>query len=151
MQPLTDGIGKQRTAVEERIDIDAPSAKISYKVVDASDLYVGPRKYLGKGIEVRRVRCYYADVEDYRCLTGGPAVVFSQAVEPHSIKQLIEDNCDQLRKLQTAKCLFDIRLSFEADDVSEDIISGYQKRMVIKPASITASSVVDRKPSRRRR
>lgn len=145
VQPLTDGIGKGEAKSQ-------PDGQIPplYRVVDASDLYVGPRRYIGKNVEVRKVRCYYADVDDYRCITGDPLVVFSQAVEPKSARLWIEDNCDQLRKLQTAKCLFAIRFTFEADDVSEDIISGYQKRMIIRPSGgITVSYAVEQ-PRRRR-
>lgn len=121
-----------------------------YRVVDAVDLYVGPRKYLGKNIEVRKVRCYFADVDDYRCITDDPLVVFSRSVEPKSVRQWIEDNCDQIRKLPTAKCLFAIRFSFDADDVSEDIISGYQKRMIIRPAAGITVSYAQDQPRRRR-
>ncbi|MCK1618053.1 hypothetical protein IVA96_15650 [Bradyrhizobium sp. 159] len=112
------------------------SADTDYKVVDPSDLFIGTRKYLDKSILVRKMRCYYADVEDYRCTASGPVflAVFTAAVEPASARAWIEKNCDQLKVAMTSdKCLFNPQFVYGAKDVNDDIVSGYQHRKVIRP------------------
>ncbi|MGY4355527.1 hypothetical protein ACVWZR_004573 [Bradyrhizobium sp. i1.3.1] len=113
-------------------------ADIGYKIVDPSDLFIGTRKYLDKPIVLRRMRCYYADVDDYRCMASGPVflAVFTATVEPSSARVWIEENCGQLKVAVTSeKCLFNPQFVYGAKDVNDDIVSGYQQRKVIHPAA----------------
>ncbi|WP_128956227.1 hypothetical protein [Bradyrhizobium zhanjiangense] len=112
------------------------STEIDYKIVDPSDLFIGTRKYLDKPILLRKMRCYYADVDDYRCTASGPVflAVFTATVEPASARAWIEKNCDQLRVAVTSdKCLFNPQFVYGAKDVNDDIVSGFQQRKVIHP------------------
>lgn len=45
-------------------------------------------------------------------------------------------NCDQLKvAVVSDKCLFNPRFTYSADDVTDDIVSGYQQRKIIRPAA----------------
>jgi hypothetical protein len=46
-------------------DIVSSFAPGDFKVVDPDDIHVAPRKFVGKPIETRNVRCFYADKNDY--------------------------------------------------------------------------------------
>jgi hypothetical protein len=107
----------------------------TYKVVDAADLGIGSRKYMGKDIEVRQTRCYYADVEDYRCLIGPLVVVFAKKIVPEEAQKRIEESCDTIKKAgQSTECVSSIR--FNATEFVSDIVGGYQRRTIIKPDEI---------------
>lgn len=122
-------------------DAPAKDATSEYKIVDASDLFIGSKKYIGRDIVLEHMRCYYADVDDYRCLASGGTVlaVFSKTVEPASAREWLEKNCDEIKRSMTSdKCRFNPRFSFATDDVEEDVISGFQQRKVIRlPAGMT--------------
>ena len=112
------------------------TADPDYKVVDPDDLFIGTRKYLGKPILLRRMRCYYADVDDYRCTANGPVLlaVFTATVEPASAREWIEKNCGQLKVAITSeKCVFNTRFVYGADDAKDDVVSGFEQRKVIRP------------------
>jgi len=109
---------------------------IDYKVVDPSDLFIGTRTYLDKQILLRRMRCYYADMDDYRCIASGSVFlsVFTARVEPASAREWMEKNCDQLKVAITSeKCVFNTQFTYGAKDVNDDIVSGFQQRKVIHP------------------
>lgn len=120
-------------ATETKAKIDT-----SYKAVDLADLGIGSRKYSGRNLEVRGIRCYYAEVEDYRC-TGSEAVsVFAKNVEPPEARKWLEENCDQVRvALSSPSCRVTLRFHYEASMTEQDIISGYQRRTVISPNTVT--------------
>ncbi|WFU37342.1 hypothetical protein QA640_22890 [Bradyrhizobium sp. CB82] len=116
--------------------VENKSVDIDYKVVDPSDLFIGTRKYLDKPILLRRMHCYYADVDDYRCTAGGAVFLaaFTATVEPAEAREWLEKNCDQLKVAATSdKCLFNTRFVYGAKDVNDDIVSGFQQRKVIHP------------------
>jgi hypothetical protein len=112
------------------------------KVVPLVELTLAPRKYAGQAIEVRDLICYDADVSDYRCLAlriGVPAVIFLEKITG-AVAQ-IEQNCDQLdMATHSPKCRVALRFTFEIDDLTEDLISGYQRRLIFRPA--TAEAIV---------
>jgi len=118
----------------------APAAP-RFSVVDAADLGVGTRKYMNRDIEVRNVGCYYADVDDYRCVAsvGIGVAIFAAAIQPAPAQEYVEKKCDTLSKSITQACRLTVRFRYSQDDVHEDIISGFQKRTVIKLNEISAS------------
>ncbi len=83
-----------------------------YKVADADDVHVAPRKFLNKPIELRGVRCFYADKDDYRCLTRSklPTVVFSSSIGPSAEKDSLESDCGAIKKLIPPACRKTVRL-----------------------------------------
>jgi len=82
------------------------------------------------------MRCYYADMDDYRCIASGSVFlsVFTARVEPASAREWMEKNCDQLKVAITSeKCVFNTQFTYGAKDVNDDIVSGFQQRKVIHP------------------
>jgi hypothetical protein len=62
-----------------------------------------------------------------------PLAIFTEAILPEAQRKLVEDGCDTGEKaLKSEKCLFSLRFNYRAEDVDEDILSGYQRRIVIK-------------------
>ena len=125
-------IGNQATATPT---VSEPT-DTGYKIVDAADIFIGTRKYLDKPVLLRRMRCYYADVDDYRCTANGPVLlaVFTATVEPASAREWIEKNCGQLKVAITSeKCVFNTRFVYGADDAKDDVVSGFEQRKVIRP------------------
>lgn len=123
-----------------------------YKAVDAADVFIGSRKYLGKPIQLKGMHCYYADVDDYRCVASDNTMlaVFTKKIEPASVRDLVEKNCDQLKTaMTTARCAFNVRIVYDSSDVNEDLVSGYQQRKVIRLDSV--SLVQEERRGRRRR
>ena len=107
---------------------------LSYKVVATEDLYVAAQKYAGQNIEWRTLYCYHANTHEFRCssLTGPAVVVFLSGFSDPAAQKLIEDNCDALKAAITSvRCRVTLRFHFAVGDVSEDLISGYQKRVII--------------------
>jgi hypothetical protein len=111
---------------------------------------------MGKDLEVHNFHCYYADVNDYRCIFPGVLVaIFTKNIDPLNLRTKVEDDCDTFEKaFSTSKCSFTIRFSYEQDDVHEDVVSGYQKRTVIDLADVEliqpAAEGNNNRPRRRR-
>ena len=125
----------------EQTDTEPSPTRPVYKVVDAADLGIGSRKYADRDIEVRGMRCYFADLSDYRCMSGVNVAVFTKKIENEAMKRRIENECDQLRTAAVSpRCRFDLRFRFNTDDVEQDLISGYQRRTVISPDVIEVVS-----------
>ncbi|KLK92854.1 hypothetical protein AA309_12065 [Microvirga vignae] len=116
--------------------IPAHAEIIGAKVVDAMDLQISPNKYKQKGIEVRGVRCYHADEDEYRCThTSADIMIMGLNIEPASAKSALEESCGEIRKVfSSPKCRFTIRLYPSLID--QDEISGGQKRTVIGAETI---------------
>lgn len=143
-----DASSKAAAAKPTDAAIDSP---VVVKMVDPSDLFVGTKKYLDREIGLRRIRCYYADVSDYRCTAPNAAVsVFSKSVAPKAAKDWIDQHCDTVKKAMTSsKCLMTIHFKYGADDVGTDLVSGFRQRMVIKPPG--GIEVFSEKAAERRR
>lgn len=121
------------------------------KVVDPIDLSVGSGKYYSKNIEVRGLHCYYADVGDYRCTGDGDLAIFARSIEPNTSQTWIDDNCDQVKKaILSSKCKVAIRFKFGPDDISEDLVSGYRRRKIIRPPNAVWVALPEEKRRRRR-
>lgn len=108
--------------------------------MDPVDLYVSQRKFEGKEIQVSGLRCYYADVEDFRCSSDSTKLaVFAQAIDPKESQDRIEAQCDTVKKtIRNATCEVPLRFTFRAEDVSEDQAYTGTKRVVIKLFVVTA-------------
>jgi hypothetical protein len=124
-----------------------------YRVVDPSDIFVAYNKYVGKPIEVRGVNCYYADKDDYRCIAiGGNAVVFfADDIEPAMAREAIENDCGEVKKaFASSACKRTIRLT--AENISDDVISGYKTRISVHTSSlaVVADGPVKTKTRKRR-
>jgi hypothetical protein len=111
--------------------IPAQAEIVGAKTVDAIDLQVSPNKYKGKGVELRGVRCFHADEDEYRCMhPTASLLVMGVNVEPAAAKSAIENNCGEIRKVLTSpKCRFTVR--FYPSLIDEDEVSGGARRTVI--------------------
>jgi hypothetical protein len=129
----------------------AEDQKKTYKMIDPSDIVDSQTKYANKDIEIKVATCYYADRRDYRCITASatPFAIFTEAILPEAQRKIVEDGCDTVEKaLKSEKCLFSLRFNYRAEDVDEDILSGYQRRIVINLDSL---ELVPMANSRKRR
>ena len=78
-----------------------------FDLTDPADVWVAPNKYKGRGIELREVQCFYADVGDYRCIApndGSPLLVVTRSVVPQSAKNKLEKDCGMVKTLDSPKC-----------------------------------------------
>lgn len=101
------------------------------QVVDPSDLFVSPRKFKGKAIELRNARCFHADANDYRCLAPGASVVLigAPSISPDEAQAQIEKDCGQIRKIQTAACRKTLR--FVVREVDDDQVNAMTRRVTV--------------------
>jgi len=126
-----------------------PKAEEAPISVNPADIAVAPGKYVGKFIEVGKLVCYYAGTDDYRCTATTPPImaIFAKSLTSDEGQKIITEECDTLEKAFSAtNCKVFLRLRFTAEDVSDDIVSGYQRRTLI-----TVESAEIRWPSARRR
>jgi hypothetical protein len=89
------------------------------KKLSAADLAVQTHKWDGKVIQMN-VQCFYADVDEYRCMIGGGAGAFVRVdfaeVEPAEIKKAMDDNCDTIEKMLTRGCSFQVTFTYMGND-----------------------------------
>ena len=114
-----------------------PAAPTTFKVVDTLDAYVAPRKFKGQGIEFRRMACFHADKDEYRCLslTGETVIVFAKRIHPDISQAEIESECGTLKAVFSRPiCRKTIR--FVMADYDYDNPSPTSKRMVITAPTI---------------
>jgi hypothetical protein len=105
--------------------------------VDPDDIHVAPRKFVGRPIEIRNVRCFYADKDDYRCLApsrGMVTAVFARSVGPANEKETLETDCGAIKKIESLACRRTIRIV--PADFGEDAPNAFAKRIVVKVANI---------------
>lgn len=123
-------------------DIIKPATPSDYKVVATEDLSVAPGKYDGKQIEMRRMRCFHADKDEYRCTGGGgpSLMIMTPRITPEAARAQIEDKCGELKNMTSPLCQKTIRFTPAAHD--SDTISGYQNRTIVVTREI---EIVDTK------
>lgn len=102
-----------------------------FKVVDPDDIHVAPRKFIGKPIEIRGVRCFYADKDDYRCITPSrlTTAVFGRSISPTIERDALEGDCGAIKRLESPACRKTIRVVLT--DYSQDAPSAFAKRIVV--------------------
>jgi hypothetical protein len=146
-----DALSKSKAAILPEADRTANTKEVladkkEFKVVDAEDVYVSPGKYIGRPIELRRVHCFHADKDDYRCIASGQAAVLIEAptIEPSIEKSAIEENCGEIKKVSSARCVRTIRLVPISH--AQDMVSFGVQRTGITAASIeVVTTTVNRK------
>ena len=116
-----------------------PVPQISYKIIeDPSDLSVAPRKYADRDIEVHRVRCFYADVNEFRCFGGTPLVTIflgrlTSADGSGDGQKDIQELCDTIKKAENSRdCIVSLRFRFDTGQISEDRVAFYVPRTIIR-------------------
>lgn len=146
MNPPTKGLDPN--AIVDTSPTAAPqSSADTTRVVQADDVFVTPNKYVGKLIEIPRMKCLYADKGEYRCLGSGnfTFAVFVKALAPQSQRDAIERDCGELSQVMSSLlCLKTVR--FTPAKVVNDIVSGFQQRVVLQA---DAAELYDTKPAAR--
>ncbi|MDB5507923.1 MAG: hypothetical protein JWL93_392 [Hyphomicrobiales bacterium] len=142
----SEGAGK---AILE--SLDSPKVEFSLSnmiVVDPADLYISPRKYVGRSLEVRNVACIHADTDDYRCISGGSVftAIFSEDVSPSQSKIEMERRCGLIRNISSPNCRVTIR--FVPSEFEEDVVSGANKRVIFKTLSLEVRPAQQNRRSR---
>jgi len=144
-------LGSQANCESPAADAQVPPA--APIVVPITELALAPEKYIGRPIEVRDLICYYAKLDDYRCISlrARPvAVIFPVNITGPDAKAAIEQNCDQYEKAtRSPRCRVTLRFTILGDDeINEDLVSGYQRRVIISPAD--AEAILPQPRGRRR-
>lgn len=118
-------------------EIVASFSPSDFKVVDPDDVHVAPGKFIGKPIEIRNVKCFYADKDDYRCSApsrGMITVVFAASIEPANERDTLENDCGAIKKIDSPACRRNIRIV--PADYGEDSPNAFAKRVIVKSAKI---------------
>lgn len=108
------------------------------RVVAGVDMQLAPRKWMGQPVEMRRMRCLHADKDEYRCITSDSStlIIFAEAIKPAAMQDFMERSCGTFEEMMKPTCRFTLR--FTASEHGSDTISGYQKRTVIRAATVEA-------------
>lgn len=94
------------------------------KKLTANDLEVETHKWDGKLIQTI-AQCFFADVDEYRCLALRPNGMVGEAridfrtIQPPEIKKFVEDNCDTVEKTFTRSCRFQINFTYSGIHTEE--------------------------------
>lgn len=108
--------------------------------LSGSDLAVQTHKWDGKVIQTQ-ARCFFADKNEYRCLTaGGPRIDFEK-LTPDRARDQIETRCDTIQKMTTKACVVTLQFVYEGYTQQETGGLGQLKLVVAKDG---AGHVVDR-------
>jgi hypothetical protein len=148
---LAKGLGRQNESADDPkttiVQTPPPLPASEYQVVDPSDLYVTPGKYIDKPIQLRRVRCLYANEDEYRCTTDGATVmILAEEVTPPVHQQIMQRDCQSMKQFSTSKCVRTIR--FIPTESRSDVVSNYQTRKIIVTIAI---EVVPRTVARKKK
>jgi hypothetical protein len=118
-------------------EVVASFSPSDYKLVDPDDMHVAPRKFVGKPVELRNAKCFYADKDDYRCLGSSRSMIttiFAKDVGPSAEKDALENDCGAIKKLESPLCRRTIR--FVPRDYDQDAPNAFAKRIVMRAATI---------------
>jgi hypothetical protein len=132
-------------ATADTKEIVSSFAPDDYKAVNPDNMHVAPHKFIGKPVELRGVKCFYADRNDYRCLAPAHLLmaVFTKSIGPAAEKDLIESECGAIRKLDSPACRKTIH--FVPVEYSEDNPNAFGKRVIVESMSVEIVSSARRK------
>lgn len=119
-----------------------------FKVVDPDDIHVAPRKFLGKPIELRNVRCFYADKDDYRCVSSSnlTTVIFAKSVEPSDAREALEADCGAIKKLSSPGCRKTVQIV--PMEFAEDAPNAFTKRIIVRTLNLKILALQGGRPKR---
>lgn len=121
-----------------------------FRVVDALDFAVAPRKFIGTGVEMRGMQCFYADKDDFRCFTdrdGEIVTVLTKVLQPDRQRAEIESDCGSARTATASpRCRRTIR--FVPLAARREKVGPITDRLTVVAASIDL--ITPAAPARRR-
>jgi hypothetical protein len=92
--------------------VAAPPLAAAQKV-DAADLAIAPNKFLDKNIELNGLQCFYADKDEYRCLSPHSSIILMIVVgdiTPAAEKTKLENDCGRIKNLTLPSCRRTLRM-----------------------------------------
>lgn len=111
-------------------------------IVAPEDLAAGSARFSGKFVTIPKLNCYFSGPADYRCVSTNYVSIFAKDVQPQNEKRKIETKCDKMRlAISSPACRLNIRFLFNENMKSSDIVSGYQKRILIRPDLISITTI----------
>lgn len=128
-------------------DVIAPQPVRSFQAVEPLDFIVAPNKFMDRGVEIKRARCFHADKNEFRCFTSSPGIitVFTPMLKPVSAQEQVENECGQVRTASSSpRCQFAIR--FVPVAAETEPLNAFQKRLVV----VTKEIELLPSPSRRK-
>jgi hypothetical protein len=97
-----------------------------------------PAKYSGKLVEMRRMRCFFAEKNDYRCTVStldAAVIIVAPTIAPPQSRAVVEQLCGDVRNAAVLPaCQRTIR--FTPGGYGEDKVQGLAKRVVVTSPSI---------------
>jgi hypothetical protein len=121
-----------------------------FRLVDPLDFSVAPRKFMGTGVEMRNMQCFYADKDDFRCFTTRSSeivTVLTKTLQPDRQRAEIESDCGSVRAASnSSKCRRTIR--FVPISAERERVGPLTERLTVMAGSI---SLVDPPPQPARR
>jgi len=114
----------------DKVALDLPSASGVVRL-SGLDLSAETRKWMGKTVETR-ASCFYADLNEFRCVASGFRVDLEQ-VYPVAARERLERDCDTIAKSSRRGCM--VTLRFKYADYSRMESGGYGGRLTVVRAA----------------
>jgi hypothetical protein len=128
-----DCIGKildsatETVSTKEAVNAFAPG---DYKPVDPKDLMLGPKKFIGKPIELWGMQCFYADINEYRCWSHQATMtVFAPTIIDYPDKDKFDDVCGRQKNAEKPICRRTVHIIPKSADFDQP--SAFGRRTII--------------------
>lgn len=115
--------------------------------LSADDLGVQTHKWDGNIVEVV-ANCFYADVNEYRCIAGRGRVDFS-TIMPDDLAEDLKQKCDTISKMNNASCRKTIRFYYTG--FSEADIGGLMGKITVVSAKDNFGALMRNRASGRKK
>lgn len=163
--PPTNAAPQEPVKVDSKAsetDTDSDDATVSTKEVvatpplappqnvDAEDLAIAPNKFIDKNIAIKDLQCFYADKNEYRCISSHHGIILMIVVgdvTPQSEKDRLENDCGKIKNLTSASCRRALR--FVPMKVKNDSVD-LRDRTVVMSLTAEVIPAVSQARSRRR-
>ena len=86
--------------------------------LSAADLAVQTKKWAGKKVQ-GTFSCFYADVDEFRCIANRARVDFT-SLEPPEARKRLEDQCDTIERSNRKTCTVNIQFTYEESDIRQN-------------------------------
>ena len=97
------------------------------------------KKWAGKKVQ-GTFSCFYADVDEFRCIANRARVDFT-SLEPPEARKRLEDQCDTIERSNRKTCTVNIQFTYEESDIRQNGL--FQMTVITAMAKQTARGAVD--------
>jgi len=125
--------GASSASVDENPDRVALDLVNATNVIRLSglDLSAETRKWIGKIVETR-ASCFYADLNEFRCVASGFRIDLAQ-IQPRETREKLERECDTIGKSARRLCM--VTLRFKYADYTRMDTGGYSGHLTVVRAA----------------